>query len=355
MNIRELSVELSRGDVVMSDDVISATISSIKSAKCLKIISDDGIVDSGAVSALTDLLKSNGVRIGHFETYANFSSEKSIEFIRSLSKLHDEVCEMMFDDVVGRFVPEGSVANSDVEAASNLFYYSSGRNVPSYTPSFMMRQRTYLNGFDNAEGFMSITVNVNGDVASETTSLGAEISRFSFGNVLSSSLDEIVRSRSVDSRLLRTMEIPTEGDVSFSQYWNSISEEKRGEWFGYAFHKMFNRNIPGYGVFKMMEDFPKLSELKELEDFRIVASLSTDLPPPWAGKYDMKFEYYVFRELEGYLSMACANLFEASSVLEIANIYYSDMPYDARRRLAPVIGKILYRMKINSTGGSSEK
>lgn len=142
----------------------------------------------------------------------------------------------------------------------------------------------------------------------------------------------------------------------FSQYWNSLPEENRGEYFGYVLSKLYGRDLEGYGIFRTVIDHPCFKGYGPFEDFERLLLLRSELPPPWATSDDLKWECEVASELRGYLHLICQAAFRCCPVMELVCMYYRDMPCSAGRRLSGFMNRMAYHMfRINSKEGNVER
>lgn len=154
----------------------------------------------------------------------------------------------------------------------------------------------------------------------------------------------ILKGHSKPRSDVQTIELPTSLRLNFSNYWNGLSEEQRGQWFGYAFDKLYGVSMPGYGIFRVCEIFEEAKKIKIFESFQALIDLRCVSAPSFASLEEIKFyQTGVLIELVGYINLNLHYLFASSPVMQLIDLYYHDIPYAADNRLKPILERLFCR------------
>lgn len=348
----------------MSKEIMDKIFAYASEVDELMITGGEPLMAVDALSNLHEVISKKKVKIGHFRIVTSlngFDAEKSFAI---LDKFHAISSEPMLDHVEAPSDSDSKKMNdkrreliSDIaEKHPYAFIRNDVHGFPTSTfqscfidsGKYAGKQESfnpkYLNGFD-IEGetvWSDVYVSSNGNVVT-SCDLSYDLidnDLINFGNVTKQSIESIILSNHKSKSELRELEVPSAGEISFSQYWESLSEEKRGDYFGHVFHEMFDRNLRGFGIFDTLKRHPKLSRLKLFENFIAVLNYEDETEPPWFTDKDRKFKQNVKLEFCGFLSMICADLFSKNPLFELIDLYYHDCPYCAGTRLNNMLSNI---------------
>jgi hypothetical protein len=162
-----------------------------------------------------------------------------------------------------------------------------------------------------------------------------------FGSVMENDLSMIIKQNSKPRDKIRLIELPSTNRLSFSNYWNNLTEEQRGQWFGYAMSQLYGIDMPGYGIFRLIELYEQARECKQLESFKVLKDLYCISRPVFVNDIDFHaYRQHVIIELVGYINLNLQYVYAYSPLLQMADIYYRDMPYSADVRLKPIFDRI---------------
>lgn len=161
----------------------------------------------------------------------------------------------------------------------------------------------------------------------------------------------IIKGSSKPRPDVQTIEIPTSFRLSFSNYWNGLSEEQRGQWFGYAFDKLYGVSMPGYGIFRICENFEEARQVKSLESFLALLDLRCVSAPSFASPEEIEFyQTGVLVELVGYINLNLHCLFASFPAMQLVDLYYHDVPYAADHRLKPILDRMFHKERPRNVG-----
>lgn len=174
------------------------------------------------------------------------------------------------------------------------------------------------------------------------------------GDLEESDLSFILKQRSKPRGDVNTIEIPTSFRLSFSNYWNGLSEEQRGQWFGYAFNSLYGISMPGYGIFRICENFEEARRVRSLESFVALVDLRCTSAPSFASPEEVDFyRTGVMIELVGYINLNLHYLFATSPTMQLIDLYYHDIPYAADYRLKPILERMFCKEEAANAKGKS--
>lgn len=295
----------------------------------------------------------NNVRILSFKTVTSFASsnEENLQFIRSMENIVNrhavcpDLCRIIISRKNGFELPKYQSALISDSDPRNFVVSEFGHPLIATCNSKVGKNPSYLNGFEydrySDKILSDVYVSSNGNVTTSCDLSYDQIDKLYVGNLKSESLKSILSRYSLEKEEIKVLEIGISGPVSFEQYWDSLSEDKRGDWFGYALSKMLDRNLPGYGMFKLLEAFPSLATNPLFEDFNRILQLKSEVIPPWCDEKEAKHTCNVLLTFFGYMRMMSEHVFASNPVLRLIDLYYSDMPYSATERLKPFLEKLI--------------
>lgn len=172
------------------------------------------------------------------------------------------------------------------------------------------------------------------------------------GDLEESDLSFILKQRSKPRGDVNAIEIPTSFRLSFSNYWNGLSEEQRGQWFGYTFNSLYGISMPGYGIFRICENFEEARSVRSLESFIALLDLRCTSAPSFASPEEIDFyRTGVMIELVGYINLNLHYLFATSPTMQLIDLYYHDIPYAADYRLKPILERMLCKEEAANVKG----
>lgn len=353
-------------NVVITKQILNNLFKDIDLVETLVIDGIEPLLMEKTIKMLFDAIVDNYVRIGNFVTFSTADVIMSNKSIDILDDLYYRCSKRQ--NCCLKVVPDNSSAVDyfKFDQDERIKHEFINQNLIDLEELISEHEGFYRNGFDiiwdvsepviadlkkNDERVKNVVhVSANGNVNSGEflTFECADDQNINFGSVKSKSLKEILKENFNTFDSIVEMETGVSGEISFSQYWESLPEDKRGDWFGYIYGCYFNRDFNGYGLMKVVEDNPELSKLKDLSDIVTIIGLKTDIKPPWFTKNDEKWKNQVIIEFNGYMRLLKEMIFSKSPVLEMIDIYYHDFPYRAPKRLRSFIEKFIEKEEVKN-------
>ena len=363
MKIQELSLEITRkcgcgcagcfrgcgGGISVSREVLEHVFDGVSEIMCLNLCGGEPLADAEALELLYDVIRGCATKIRNFRCISSFEVPDLERSMKAMDLLHEIMSSSYQDTLVlspfaDKIMPDALMVMANIhpyvtesfkKLDETFSQYIKNKKFPRCLEGF--HRPAFLTGFSKSFDTVVTPVRVaaNGNVvSSDLLSYATEdIGEAVFGNVLKSNLAMVINGNLKSPGQIRELEVLPKGQMSFSQYWDSLDEENRGDYFGYVFYKTYDRNLIGFGIFKMLEHHQSLKEIPEFADFLNLLGLLSAVPPAWADKDDLEWEPKVREELNGYIKLICQRIFSANPVFEIIDIYYRDMPHTANMKL----------------------
>jgi len=355
-------------NVDMSEEVINRIFEDIQNIDEILFTGGEPMLVHETLRNILKVIEQKKIEIGHFKVVTCDTSH--IKAYDALNEFHERVSKEPLLDIVeysaDKFHPE--IDWERVKELGKIFDFiedgtKPSRNfLPANSTSFGdvlvgcgrtsnaqdVHNPTLISGFEYDEEQRRtssiVMIDALGDVHSSCDLSYELMNKYSFGNVLKTSLTEIISSNIRDVEMLEDIEIETAEDrqKSFRQYWTSLSESKCGDWFGYVLSQIYSRDMPGFSIFDSIKRHPRLKKEKLLEDFVRLEGFRNVAPPIWL-KNDEEKRYLslVKLELVNYLRVLTSMIFAQNPMLELIDCYYRDLPYSAGKRLDSFIEKLL--------------
>lgn len=351
MKISHLEIEVPKViESIKYYDLIQKIFDNISNIGCFVICGEEPLFDEVVISVIVDEIISKNIEIEYFITHTTPEISLSNRTMMLLQKLYDRCgskdrCSVIIknDNINKHFFDFDMAIRKKFEFVNNRF-------------------KEYESIFDKNTVYCLNGVEIDGDVVKSDISISKggflyfghnlfnSSNNFSVGDINKVPLKDLLEIHKKIPSDLHEIETGIETDISFSSYWENLSEDKRGDWFGYVFTKMFDRNFPGYGLFQVVKDNPDLSRLNGFEEVVSILDLESNIPPPWFGKDDLKREEQVKMEFFGYVQILRDMMYRRSPILEMIDIYYQDLPHKASLRLKHFVSKF-----IDSSNGKKEE
>ena len=345
MDINQLDLEVPK---VITDEyatILSNAFDNIKRINCLILNGEQPLFDECSIAVIIRQIMANDIKIGYFVTFSTPEIVISNRSIMHLQMLYDHCdnkdrcsCIIKIEEQDPNYFEFDMKIREKFEFVSN--------RMMEYEQLFDRNSVFCTNGIDICINDIvnPISISEDGQVFAGRN-IPKNCDHLSIGNLHDNILRHIADEHIKDHFELQEIEIPIEGDISFSQYWESLSEDKRGDWFGYVFSKMFDRNFPGYGLYQVVKDNPGLSKFKGFEEIVTILGLESNVPPPWIVGNEIKWEENVKSEFLGYAQILRDMVYNRSPMLEMIDIYYQDLPYKAQIRLKNLIERFIESAK----------
>ena len=341
MKIKHLEIEVPKIADHATYQTIKNIFKDVSSIGCLVIGGEQPLFDETIIDTIVDEIIAKHIEIEYFISISTPEISLSNRSIMLLQKLYDhceskERCSVIIkcDNIDHRFFDFDMMIRKKFEFVNNRF--------KEYESVFDRNNVYCLNGVEIDGDTIKSDIFVSGDgFLYSGHNIYNKAHHSNIGNINEIPMEELLKKYKKMPSELHEIEIVTETDISFSSYWERLSEDKRGDWFGYVFTKMFDRNFPGYGLFQVVKDNPELSKLDGFEEIVSILNLESNIPPPWLSKNELKREEQVKMEFFGYAQILRDEMYRRSPILEIVDIYYKDLPYKASLRLKHFIDKFV--------------